>query len=141
ARGTFRRLNSLYPFIDLGGRVRRFRDTPVNLKPLPGDQLLIQPLMHEGRRTFTLKLGHQNFDLTVGTSPDQWAIVADEGNFIDMDPGKLYGWVDRWAIRIRYSLPGTGAQTVILSFQNPIAQAECVERLREIGFLVGMWIT
>lgn len=141
ARGTFRRLHGLYPFIDIGGRTRKFRDTPVNVSPLPGHQILIQPIVHEGRRTFSLRLGHQNFNFSIGTSPDQWAIVMHEENFVDMDPGKLYGWVDRWAIRIRYSLAGSGTQSVILSFQNPIAQAECVERLRETGFLVGMWIT
>jgi len=141
ARGTFRKLNGLYPFIEFGGRNRRFRDTPVNVRPLPDHQILIQPLVHEGRRRLSLRLGHQSFDFSVGTAPDQWAIVVDEENFIDMDPGKLYGWIDRWALRLRYSLPGAGTQTVILSFQNPIAQAECVDRLREIGFLVGMWIT
>jgi len=140
ARGTFYRLISTEPFIELSGRTRRFRETPVNIKPLPGPQLLIQPLTNEGQHTYSLALGNQSLSFTVGTSPDQWAILVDAQNFIDIDPGKLYGWTDHWAIRLQYSSPGSRKETVILSFENSIAQAECVDRLRELGFLVGMWI-
>jgi len=141
-RGTFYKLSSVQPFVELAGQAHRFRDTPVNIKPLPGHQILIQPLGAEpGQRTYSMDVGNQSLNLSVEGSPDQWAIVVDEQNFIEIDPGKLYGWNDRWAIRMQYSSPDSKRESIILAFDNAVAQAECVDRLRELGFMVGMWIT
>ena len=56
---------------------------------------------------------------------------------IDIEPGKLYGWRDRWAVRFRYKGRNDKPETLLVSFDHAAGQASLVELLCKMGFAVG----
>ena len=56
---------------------------------------------------------------------------------IDIEPGKVYGWKDRWAVRLRYKDEKEQSQTLFVIFNQPGLQAEFASLLRQTGFAVG----
>jgi heat shock protein HtpX len=54
-----------------------------------------------------------------------------------VEPGRLYGWRDRWAVQMRYDDAKGKPQTLILSFDGAGEQAGFLNTLQETGFPVG----
>jgi hypothetical protein len=128
ATGKFLQLKKLEPTIQTGRRTRRFMSAAANIVPLGQSNLLIY--IHHIIRTRLYGV------LTVGKSESHWGISLIGDKVIDIEPGKLYGWRDRWALRVRYRGQNNKPQTLFLSFDHPAAQAGIVVMLREMGFAI-----
>ncbi|NLE46067.1 MAG: hypothetical protein GX620_15215 [Chloroflexi bacterium] len=138
AYGRFFRLDPRNPMPELRGRTRRANFTPVNIKPVGDGRLLVYPL--QDARAWSEAVRSGQGDRKRRRRKKLWGIVIDETNFIDIEPGMLYAWQDHWSLRFRYSVGRARPEVLLLAFDNAIAQAECADRLRDLGFTVGMWI-
>ena len=70
---------------------------------------------------------------------DKRSEVKATGQFIivtAIEAGKLYGWEDRWAVRIRYRGQNDKPETLLVSFGHATLQSEFVQLLQKMGFLV-----
>ena len=65
----------------------------------------------------------------------------DRNRVQDVQPGKIYGWRDRLAVRVNYqdaaAAPAAKPQTLIVSFNHAAAQQDFINLLRQRGFVVG----
>jgi hypothetical protein len=58
-------------------------------------------------------------------------------NTVAIEPGKVYGWRDRWAVSVKYRDANSKEQTVYIIFENVASQVNFVNYLREKGFAVS----
>jgi len=130
ATGKFLQLKSLEPTIQAGRHTRRFTSASANIIPQGQGNLLIY-IHHIVRASL-----YGVLMLTIGKSESHWGISLSGDRMIDIEPGKLYGWRDRWAVRFRYRGQNGKPQTLFLSFDHPAAQAGFVEMLRKAGLTV-----
>jgi len=79
----------------------------------------------------------KTYGVTVNRRESDWGVFIDPANVIDIEPGKLYGWKDRAAVRLRYRDEAQKEQTLYVSFNHAAAQAEFAGLLRRMGFAVG----
>jgi len=77
------------------------------------------------------------YGVKVREQETHWGVFVDRGIVIDVEPGMVYGWRDRPAVRIRYSDEASKQHTLIVSFNHAGAQADTASLLRQMGFAVG----
>ncbi|HEX9331510.1 MAG TPA: hypothetical protein VF896_06465, partial [Anaerolineales bacterium] len=77
------------------------------------------------------------YGVQVSRRESDWAVIIKPAEIIALEPGKLYGWHDRWAISFRYRDANHKEQTLIVSFDHPAAQSHFVNYLREKGYPVS----
>lgn len=129
ATGRFKKLSATQPNFAFSPRGQRsFTNAVVNLMPLETRQLMLYIHHVMTYRTYGIKVSEQQTD---------WGLLLDSGNVIDIEPGKVYGWRDKWAVRFRYNDNGSKPQTAIVTFAQAGAQAQFVALLRQMGFAVG----
>ncbi len=128
ASGRFNRLKSFNPSIVFGRGQRSFNNSVANLVPLDNHQLAIYIHLVVTYRTYGVKTGQRE---------SEWAVILDPANMRDVEPGKVYGWKDRWAMRFRYNDDRARTQTLIITFNHAAAQIGAINALRSLGFSVG----
>ena len=128
ATGQFVQLASVQPSIQIGQGKRKFSNAVANVVPLENRRLMIY--IHHILTTKT-------YGVTVNRRESDWGVFIDPANVIDIEPGKLYGWKDRAAVRLRYRDEAQKEQTLYVSFNHAAAQAEFAGLLRRMGFAVG----
>ncbi len=127
ASGLFLRLKQVQPTVETGKGMRQFDRAVANIIPHPDRSLLIY--IHHIMRTKT-------YGVTVHTSVTDWGIFLDHNKVQSVEAGKLYGWGNRWAIRVRYLGVKGKPITLVLSFDQPWMQVVTVQLFRQLGFEV-----
>jgi hypothetical protein len=128
ATGRFQKLNSVTPAIQIGKGTRQFNGAVANVVTLDNRRLMIY--IHHILTTKT-------YGITVRKQETDWGAFIDSTNVLDIEPGKLYGWRERWAVRLRYNDEKGKPQTLIVTFHHAGAQSDLVNLLRQRGFAVG----
>jgi hypothetical protein len=132
ATGRFQRLASVRPSIVIGKGVRQFNHGVANIVPLTDGGVMIYIHYVLTYRSYGVKTGQQESD---------WAVMLDRSRVQDAEPGKVYGWRDRLAVRVHYqdpaAAPTSKPQTLIVTFNHAGAQQDFVNLLRQRGFIVG----
>jgi hypothetical protein len=126
ATGRFLRLKQVQPTIEMGRGSRKFNKAVANVINQGNKRLMIY--IHHVVRTSV-------YGVPVGQRETDWGIFLDHGNVHAIEPGILYGWKNRSAVRIQY-VQNNQPQTLILSFDQPWGQNLLVRRLRLLGFPV-----
>jgi hypothetical protein len=126
--GRFQKLTSTQPAFVFGKGQRSFTNAVVNVIPLDNRQLMLYIHHVMTYRTYGVKVSERQSD---------WGALIDSANVVDIEPGKVYGWRDKWAVRFRYHTADLKQQSLIVTFNQPAAQTQFVGRLRQLGFAVG----
>ncbi len=128
ATGRFKKVKRVEPSIEFGRGGHSFRETIANLVPLDAQRLMVYVRLVQRHTLYgVIPLFKQQSD---------WAVVVDPSHTRDIEPGKLYGWRDRWAVRMRCEDQKGRLQALILSFDGAGAQASFLNMLHERGFPV-----
>jgi len=128
ATGHFRQLSATQPSFVFGKSQRTFTNAVVNLVPLETRQLMLYIHHVMTYRTYGVKVSERQTD---------WGLLIDPARVIDIEPGKVYGWRDKWAVRFRYNTDQMKQQTAIVTFKQAATQAQFVGLLRQLGYSVG----
>ncbi len=127
ASGTFLKLKSIQP-LEVGRGTRKFENAVANLIPQPDRRLLVYIHHIVTMRAYGIKVGRRE---------SHWGAFVGQDNVVSVEPGKLYGWRERPAVRLRYRDAKGKEQDLVVSFNHAAAQAGFVEMLRQMGFAVG----
>ncbi len=125
--GRYLKLAQLEPTVEIGKGARNFTNANTNIIPQGERSLLLY--IHFIYKTKT-------YGVTVHTSVTDWGLFLNGSNVIDITPGKLYGWKDRWAIRFRYNNDKGKEETAYLFFEHPAVHLIIVDLLRQLGFML-----
>jgi hypothetical protein len=127
ASGQFLQLQSVSP-LQVGRRKRKFSNAFANLIPAEGSQLVvyIHHILHV-----------KSYGITVRTVETHWGAFVDPSRVRSVEPGQLYAWRERPAVRLRYLDEKGKEQALIVSFNHAGAQGSFVELLRKTGFSIG----
>ena len=128
ASGRFQKLAGVHPSIEIGKGTRKFNNGVANVIPLEDRRLMVYIHHILTQRVYGIKVREQE---------THWGVFVDRGTVIDVEPGMVYGWHDRPAVRIRYGDETSKQRTLIVSFNHAGAQADVVSLLRQMGFAVG----
>lgn len=128
--GRFRQLKRMQPQLELGKRWMKFSNAVANLITLPDARLMIY--IHHVQRTTLYGV------VTVSKHESDWAVMLDKNAPLQIDPGILYGWKARPAVRFVSRESNRKAEALYVSFDQTGSQAEFVRQLRGLGFPVGM---
>jgi hypothetical protein len=126
ASGRFLKLKQVQPTIELGRRTRIFNKAVANIVRLSNNRLMIY--IHHVLRRYA-------YGVRVGTHESDWGVFLDHENVLKIEPGTLYGWKNRYAVRIEHSQKDK-PHTLVVSFEQPWGQSLFVKRLRLLGFQV-----
>lgn len=127
ATGRFTQLAQLEPTIEMGTKRRKFDKAVANVIPLQRHALMIY--IHH-------ILKSKVYGVTVRSEETDWAIIIDKNRAREIEPGKVYGWKERWAIRFAYGEPGEEAEELYLLVEAPGDQRGLVLMLERMGFSV-----
>ncbi len=129
ATGRFVQLKQLQPTIEIGKRSQKFGNAVANIIPLGQSNLLVY--IHHVVRTKAYGV------VTVSKQESDWGAFISGDKVLDIEPGKLYGWKDRLAVRFRYQGPKNKPETLFVTFDDAAGQAGLVQLLQQMGFAVG----
>lgn len=129
ATGVFQQLKRMEPTLELGRRRQRFTNAVANLHNLPDGRLMIY--IHHVVRTKLYGV------VTISKQESHWGVFIGRMDLWQVDPGVIYGWRDRWAVRFRRQELGKKPEALYLSFDDVAAQMEFVTQLRKAGFAIG----
>jgi hypothetical protein len=124
ASGRLQRLKSLQPAIEVGRGWRKFTKAVANVVPLQNRRVMLY--IHHIYRYSGIKV-----------SDTQWALVFDPMNVVSVEPGKVVGFKDRWAVRFVHRQRREKPEELIVSFASPEDQGDFVALLRAAGFVLG----
>lgn len=127
--GRFQQLKSLQPTLEPGRRWQRFTYAVANPVMLDDGRLMIY--IHHVVRTSLYGV------VTVSKRESDWAVFVGKGEPWQIEPGTVYGWKDRPAVRFRRQGTGSKPDDVYVIFDHPAAQAEFAKAMRTAGFPVG----
>ncbi len=82
------------------------------------------------RRTMGIKTGQTEYDWVVRINPHQ---------VLRVEPGKLYTFDQRWAVRIVYKDDRDKEMELVLSFENNQDQSAFINTLKALGFAI-QWL-
>jgi hypothetical protein len=115
--------------MEMGKRRQRFADAVANLSMLDDGRLMIY--IHNVVRTKLYGV------VTVSRQESDWAVFVSKNEPWQIEPGTIYGWKDRPAIRFRQAGAGGKPDDIFVIFGGPGEQAEFAKELRASGFPVG----
>jgi hypothetical protein len=127
AIGSFQQVRNLEP-LELGQRRHRFDSAVANLIPLQDRQLFVYIHNIVTTRAYGVKVGQQE---------SHWGVLLGRDNVVAIDPGRLYAWKERPAVRLRYRDADGREQELVVSFDHAAAQVAFVGTLQQLGFAVG----
>lgn len=126
--GNFQQVKKMEP-LEFAKSMRKFRDANANLFFMNDKTLGVY--IHF---IFTYRV----HGIPVSKKETDWMALVKPMTVIAIEPGKIYGWRDRWAVSIRFKLPNASKeQTLLLSFSNDASQVNFVNALREMGYPVS----
>lgn len=128
ATGRFLQLKQLEPTPAFGKRTRPFDKAVANIMPLAQRDLLFYIRAVDQGKLYGI--------ITISKHESDWGILLTGENVLAVEPGKLYGWKARWAVRFRYRGRKDKEETLIISFDQASVQARFVDVLRQRGFTV-----
>jgi hypothetical protein len=128
ASGRFLHLKQVRPSIVTGKRTRRFEKAVANIVRLGNNRVMIY--IHHVLRSYV-------YGVRVGTQESDWGVFLDQDSVQKIEPGTLYGWKNRHAVRIEH-IQKEKPQTLVVSFEQPWGLSLFVKRLRLLGFAVTM---
>ncbi|MCP4541158.1 MAG: hypothetical protein GY832_28830 [Chloroflexi bacterium] len=114
------------PVIKVGRGTRSFTKAAANISRPRNKRLIIH--VHHVLRI-------KSYGMSVAQHATEWVIFLDHDNVSSIEPGILYGWKNRQAVRIQYKQQDK-PRTLIVSFERPWGQNLFVKRLRLMGFAV-----
>ncbi|NLG27022.1 MAG: hypothetical protein GX557_03875 [Chloroflexi bacterium] len=125
AAGRFEQLKSVDPQVVVGKRTRMMRAAVANYVTLEDGRPMI----------YVREVVKTQAGITVSTT--HWGRFLQPKRVRVVEPGKVYSWKVRPALRL-HSVDMKGrSDDLILSFSHSAAQAELLELLREQGFAVA----
>jgi hypothetical protein len=122
ATGKFQKLKQLEPSIEVGKGSQKLTNSVANVVPLARGRLMI----------YVHRVVRSRYSTTVS----DWGIFLDTDNVHAVEPGKVYSWKDRWAVRFQYQGPKDKPQTLFVIFEQPGDQAAFVDLVRKSGFVI-----
>jgi hypothetical protein len=125
ASGLFSQLKSISPTFEFGLGKQKFNNSIANILMLQEKWLALYIHFVQIYKVYGIPVSRRASD---------WAVVIQPTDVVMIEPGKLYGWRDRWAVSIRYRLPSGKEETVIVGFDNAGAQVKFVNFLREKNY-------
>jgi len=128
AIGTLQQLKNSQPILEFGKSKRKFQNAVANLFTQEDKWIGVYIHFVYTQRVYGVQVSRRESD---------WAVIIKPAEIIALEPGKLYGWHDRWAISFRYRDANHKEQTLIVSFDHPAAQSHFVNYLREKGYPVS----
>jgi hypothetical protein len=123
ATGNFLQLSKMEPTIELGKQRRKFTSAAANIIPTEHGELMIY-IYHVLRYNF------------VPISKTHWGVFLNSRGTGQVEPGVVYGWKDRPAIRFNYVGDDNKPETLLLTFDHAMDQVDCLKSVREMGFNV-----
>jgi len=126
ASGVLQRLKSIEP-VEVGRGTQRFSNAVANLI-LRGEQDLLV-YIHSGVRT-------KRYGITIHTQESDWAAFFTGQNVQSVEAGKIYGWKDKWCMRIQYLNPKGKPESFHVVFQDELALAGFFNLLKQARFPV-----
>lgn len=127
ASGVFLNLKSIDP-VEVGARRQKFDNAVANLVPLEDRRLLVYIHHIVTTRAYGIK---------VNQNETHWGVLIGRDNAVSIEPGKLYAWKERPAVRLHYRDDQGKEQELVVSFNHAAAQAGFVSLLQQLGFSVG----
>ena len=79
---------------------------------------------------------HRTYGITVGKTESDWLVKLYPHQIVRVEPGKLYTFNQRWAVRFVYKTEADKESVLVLNFENEQDQATFINLLRELGFAV-----
>jgi hypothetical protein len=123
ATGKFQKLKQLEPTIEIGKGNQKLVNAVANVVPLAQGRLMI----------YIHRIVRSRYGIT---SESDWGIFLDTSNVHTIEPGKIYSWKDKWAVRVRYQGPKDKMETLFVMFEQPGDHAGFVNLLQQSGFTV-----
>ena len=127
ATGRFQKLAQIEPTIEIGKGSQQFTNAIANVVPQARGRMMIY--VHHIVKTRT-------YGITVNTRESDWGVFFDTGNVHAVEPGKIYGWKTKWAVRLQYQGPKDKPEKLYLIFEQAADQAWVVNLLRQSGFMI-----
>ncbi len=127
ATGRFQRLAQIEPTIEVGKGSQKFTNVIANVGPPARGRVMIY--IHHIVKTRT-------YGITVSTRESDWGVFFDTSNVHAVEPGKIYGWKTKWAVRFQYQGAKDKLETLYLIFEQAADQAWVVNLLRQSGFMI-----
>ncbi len=128
ATGLFQQLTAIEPTLEFGRTTRRFENAAANLFTVEQRWMGVYIHFVFTRRMYGVQVSKQESD---------WAVIVKPMQVVALEPGKLYGWRDRWAVSCRYRDANEKEQTLLIAFETSAAQATYVNYLRSKGYAVS----
>jgi hypothetical protein len=127
ATGTFVQVKKMEP-LEFGKTKRKFTNSNANLLILDDKSLGVYIHFIYTTRVYGIQVSRQETD---------WMVLVKPLQIVAIEPGKLYGWRDLWALSVRYRDSNENEQKVLISFANAASQVNFVNYLRDTGFAVS----
>jgi hypothetical protein len=127
ATGTFVQVKEMEP-LEFGKPKRKFTNSNANVLILDDKSLGVYIHFIYTTRVYGIQVSRQETD---------WMVLVKPSQIIAIEPGKLYGWRDVWAVSVRYRDANEKEQKVLISFVNASSQVSFVNYLRDKGFAVS----
>jgi hypothetical protein len=127
ATGRFQKLKKMEPKIEPGKRWQKYTNTVANIVPLEEENLMVY-IHHVVRYNF------------IPISKTHWGIFLTPRTARGIQQGVKLGWKDRPAVEIHYPSKDDRLETLLITFDHAVDQANFVQLLRDKGFRVGTGI-
>ncbi len=127
ATGRFLKMKKMAPKIEPGKRTQKFTNSVANIIPLQGQSMMVY-IHHVVRYNF------------IPISKTHWGVFLAPGSEYEIQQGLKLGWTDRPAVEFRYRSKDNNPETLLVTFNNSLDQADFLNMLREKGFRLGTGI-
>lgn len=127
ATGRFLQLKKMEPKIEPGKKTRKFVKSVANIVSFEGEKMMVY-IHHVVRYNF------------IPISKTHWGVFLAPSTVSEIQQGVLLGWKDRPAVEFRFPLKNNKQETLLITFNHAIDQADFVKVLRGKGFRVGTGI-
>jgi len=125
--GRFLKMKKMEPKIEPGKRTQKFTNSVANIVPMQGQSLMVY-IHHVVRYNF------------IPISKSHWGVFLAPGSVNEIQPGLKLGWTDRPAVEFRLRSKDNTPETLLVTFNNSLDQADFMNMLKEKGFRVGTGI-
>ena len=128
--GRLNKVNPKATSLELTKRRQHFAKVPVAILGTEKRELVV----HYHQVVVNRYMG-----IKIGTNVSDWAVRLSPIQVVRIEPGKLYSFDERPALRITYKDQPDREAVLVLSFESDKEQAFFVEMLKELGFSV-QWL-
>ena len=127
ATGRFLKMKKMEPKIEPGKRTQKFTNSVANIVPLQGQSVMV----------FIHHVVRYNF---IPISKSHWGVILAPRTVNEIQPGLKLGWTDRPAVEFRLRSKDNNPETLLITFNNSLDQADFLNMLKEKDFRVGTGI-